>query len=474
MGNMFKNFYLKQFEINYSFTSLIDLFKDEFLLFVLDSAADENNKGRYSFLGFDPFETFSSSNPGALAQLKTKYNSYKEFFDYSDILSEDLPPFISGVVGYISYDYGLSLEQIKNYSLADICLPNIYFGFYDTIICFDNQLQKIYVISTGLPENNLNDREIKASSKIKYIEDKINRVNMQAETVEEPDFSFKLEGKLQFKTNFSREKYLSTINQILEYIKMGEIYQLNLSQRFDFDLDNISLDPIELYKNLRRISPVSFGCFLDCGNFKILSNSPERFLKLTGDVVETVPMKGTRPRGRIQSEDQALREEIERSEKDKAELLMITDLQRNDIGRVCKYGSVEVKDLRTIEEYKTVFQATSTISGILRSDKDAFDLITACFPGGSITGCPKIRAMQIIEELEPTKRTIYTGCLGYIDYRGNMDFNILIRTLLLKDNKMYFQVGGGIVYDSDPESEYEETLVKAFALKKSIEETILD
>jgi len=228
-------------------------------------------------------------------------------------------------------------------------------------------------------------------------------------------------------------------------------------------------DGISLYRDLRNFSPSPFGGYMDCGNFQLISNSPERFLHLNNGIVQTRPMKGTRPRGNDEFHDKILREEILNSEKEKAELLMITDLQRNDLGRNCEYGSVSVKEMRTLEEYKYVFQATSTIEGILRKDKDCFDLIQSCFPGGSVTGCPKIRAMTIIEELEPTRRGMYTGSLGYINFDGNMDFNILIRTLLACQNKLYFQVGGGIVADSVPEHEYNETLIKARALRTCLE-----
>jgi len=232
------------------------------------------------------------------------------------------------------------------------------------------------------------------------------------------------------------------------------------------------LSPIELYSSLRNVNPAPFSAYLDFGDFKILSSSPERFLTLRGSFVSTRPMKGTRPRSINLIEDKRLKEELLNSQKDKAELIMIVDLERNDLGRVCEYGSIKVTNLRNLEEYSKVFQTTAKVEGILHKDKDRIDLIKACFPGGSITGCPKIRAMEIIEELEPTKRNIYTGSLGYLSFSGDMDLNILIRTILLKGNKIYFQAGGGIVYDSDPEEEYQETLDKARALLETIESSV--
>jgi len=270
------------------------------------------------------------------------------------------------------------------------------------------------------------------------------------------------------KCNFSKAQYTKTVRRALDYIKEGDIYQVNLSQRFTYSLNDQSLDSLSLYSSLRSLAPSPFGGYLDCGDFHLISSSPERFLQLRNGIVQTRPMKGTRPRGKTQQEDQRLRKEMLTSDKDIAELLMITDLKRNDLGKVCDYGSVHVKEMRTLEEYKYVFQATSTIEGRLREDKDCFDLIDACFPGGSITGCPKIRAMEIIEELEPTRRGLYTGSLGYINFNGDMDLNILIRTLVAQRDKLYYQVGAGIVADSTPLGEYDETLVKARAIAECL------
>ena len=275
--------------------------------------------------------------------------------------------------------------------------------------------------------------------------------------------------QLDFSCNFSKSRYLETAQKALDYIADVEIYQVNLSQRFQFGFEGGLLDPLSLYGTLRNISPSPFGGYVDGGNFQLLSNSPERFLHLNNGIVQSRPMKGTRHRANDELHDHVLREELLNSAKEKAELLMITDLLRNDLGRVCDYGSVSVKEMRALEEYAYVFQTTATVEGVLNKNKDCFDLMKACFPGGSITGCPKIRAMEIIEELEPTRRGMYTGSLGYINFSGNMDFNILIRTLLAYRNKLYFQVGGGIVADSTPENEYHETLVKAQALRDCLE-----
>jgi para-aminobenzoate synthetase component 1 len=254
-------------------------------------------------------------------------------------------------------------------------------------------------------------------------------------------------------SNFKREDYISAINKAKEYIRNGDIYQVNLSQRFSC---RIKQEPFAIYERLSGINPSCFSSFFNFGAFHIVSASP--------DLVRTRPMKGTRPRGATHSEDARLRGDLLRSNKDKAELMMIVDLERNDLGRVCKYGSIDVKSIRNIEAYATVFQTTADVTGRLKEDKDRVDLIKACFPGGSITGAPKIRAMEIIEELEPTKRNIYTGSIGYMGFDGSMDLNIAIRTILIKNKTAYFQVGGGIVADSMPELEFDETLTKAKAL----------
>ena len=230
----------------------------------------------------------------------------------------------------------------------------------------------------------------------------------------------------------------------------------------------MDVDSYRLFQYLRHYSPAAFGAFLDAGGFQVISSSPEQFLNLNQGVVSTRPMKGTRSRGLGGVDDTVQKKDLESSRKDKAELLMITDLMRNDLGRVCDFGSIHVTSLRDLEIYSTVYQTTSTIRGRLDRDKDCFDLLEACFPGGSITGCPKIRSMQIIEELEPTARGPYTGSLGYVDFSGNMHFNILIRSMMVNHEKVSYQVGGGIVADSKKEEEYDETLIKAQAMKQTL------
>ncbi|WP_250160089.1 aminodeoxychorismate synthase component I [Caloranaerobacter azorensis] len=267
------------------------------------------------------------------------------------------------------------------------------------------------------------------------------------------------------KSNFTKKEYLQSIERIRDYIRAGDVYQVNLTQRFEGKVANTGY---EIYRDLRTVSPAPFGAYLKFDEVEILSNSPERFIKVKNRIVETRPIKGTRPRGNTYEEDMRLREELINSEKDKAELLMIVDLERNDIGKVAKVGSVKVPELFKLEKYSNVYHLVSTVIGELDDDKDLVDLLKAVFPGGSITGAPKVRAMEIIDELEPNQRNVYTGCIGYLGFDGSADLNIAIRTIVKKGDRIYFQVGGGITWDSNPDEEYEETLHKAKSIIKAI------
>ena len=267
------------------------------------------------------------------------------------------------------------------------------------------------------------------------------------------------------RANFSHDGYLEAVATAREYICAGDIFQVNLSQRLDVEMPVTSY---ELYKRLRSINPAPFANYFNFEGVSIVGASPERFMKVRGDWVETRPIKGTKPRGKTPEEDKALAQSLMESAKDRAENVMIVDLERNDIGRVCRYGTVKVTELAILETYPTVFHLTSTVVGQLSEGKNRIDLLKATFPGGSITGAPKVRAMEIIDELEPTRRSVYTGSLGYLSFGGDMDLDIVIRTIIVKDGRAYFQVGGAIVYDSEPEAEYVETLDKGRALIQAL------
>jgi len=454
---------VKKFPFNQKAVDLLSVFCNEPYVFLLESSLRNPRQGRYSFLGYDPFMTIRPHGPSSLAALRRKAGPFLQRPNTGTY------PFTCGLVGFLSYDFGLALEKIprpKRYADGDP-LPDYCFGFYDCVLMVDHYSRQLYIFSSGLPEKNVSLRKLRAQERLKAIIRKLGQ-----DAPRRPSCFFPQEHGVTLKSNFTKKDYIKTVKRALKYIYEGDIYQVNLAQRYQVDYGRkvTGQDAFLIYRLLRELSPSCFSGYFDAGDFQIISSSPERFLKMRGRHVETRPMKGTRPRSRSVKQDQGYKRELLASAKDRAELLMITDLERNDLGQVCDYGSVRVDDMRTLESYKTVYQTTSTVSGHLREDKDCFDLLEAAFPGGSITGCPKIRSMQIIDELETDPRGIYTGAMGYIGFNQSMDFNILIRTLLLQGSRLTFHVGGGIVADSDPLKEYEETLVKASAMQSCLKQ----
>ncbi|MDD5431683.1 MAG: aminodeoxychorismate synthase component I [Candidatus Omnitrophica bacterium] len=447
---------LKSYKLGVDFFRVFETLKTRKNCFFLDSSKNSYCLGRFSFIGIDPFYILKSDNALPFDKLRELLNKYKIPSNKAN------PPFLGGAAGFLGYDLGFILEKkIKKIIPEDINIPNFYFAFYNTVIVADNLKKKLFISCLGAPEENEISAKKLACENFKKTEIFLSRIISKDNLTDD----IQTTGKVDFNSNFTKKAYLAAVKKAKEYIKKGDVYQLNLSQRFDAETDSSAF---EIYKRLRKISPSSFSAFFDAGDFQILSSSPERFISFSDGKVSTRPMKGTRPRGENYKEDNLLKKELLESQKDKAELTMIVDLERNDLGRVCSYDSIKVTKPRELEKYSTVYQTTSTIEGRLFKSKDRIDLLRACFPGGSITGCPKIRAMEIIEELEPNRRSIYTGSLGYLSFSGEMDFNILIRTILKKENKIYFGVGGGIVADSDPKSEYEETLCKAKAMMKAL------
>lgn len=451
---------------------LFGVFKERPFSFFLDSGMDPAKLGRYSFMGSDPFlvlrsrgeeitvikngtEKVGRGNPfEVVGELLDSYSLEKGLTDI---------PFIGGAVGYFSYDLCHFIERLPYTAVDDLMLPECYLAFYDTIVAFDHMRGRAYVAATGFPELEEGGRKRRAEERLKEVKGMV--LDAPAPSVIVPSLTPVTEGFV-LKSNYSRDEYLKAVETAREYICAGDIFQVNLSQRFEADL---SISPYELYQKLRKINPAPFASYLDFDGVSIVGASPERFLKVQGDRVETRPIKGTRPRGKSMEEDNKLAQELLSSVKDRAENVMIVDLERNDIGRVCRYGTVKVTELAILETYPTVFHLTSTVVGRLCEGKSRIDLLKATFPGGSITGAPKVRAMEIIDELEPTRRSIYTGSIGYLSFSGGMDLNIVIRTILVKNGRAYFQVGGGIVYDSEPEAEYKETLDKARAMVQALE-----
>ena len=364
---------------------------------------------------------------------------------YKCTIDNDIP-FLFGAIGYISYDAGRMLEKLPDTSEEDFIIPDIRFVFYKNIIIFDLINDKKYI--TDLYGNVEN---IESLLKVIHNGKKIND-----EIVCE-------KSKNIFYSNFIKEDYKKAVTRLKEYIVSGDVYIANMTQRFWCHNEE---DSFNIYKKLRSINKAPFSAYLNFEDFQIISSSPERFIQVANNKAHTRPIKGTRPRGHNTEEDEKNKLELINSEKDKAELLMVVDLERNDFSKVCKPHTVKVTENFKLEEYATVFHLVSTVEGYLKDDVSSVRCIKECFPGGSITGTPKIRAMEIIEELEGVKRNIYTGSIGYFDFRGNCDFNIVIRTIIKKDNKAYFGVGGGITYDSIEEDEYSETLDKAKALMR--------
>jgi len=472
----FINPLIEEVEFHTHPSEVFELFVSKACPFFLDSGMQGARFGRYSFMGAEPFllvktrgrqfsiiqndtETTITGNPFDLLEHHLK--TYQISCPPSTI------PFTGGAVGYLSYDLCRLIETIPSKATDDLALPECYFGFYDVICAFDHLEKKAFIISTGLPETTQKGRLTRASERLVQFKEEISRATPDQKGLyyqpEQEGINRNITG------NFSRNDYIAAVNKARQYIIEGDIFEVNLSQRFE---TGFNIHPFDLYKRLRHINPAPFAGYLDFGCVQIISASPERFLKLSGDRVETRPIKGTRPRGSTAEKDKALAKELLQSDKDIAENIMIVDLERNDLGRVCRYGSIAVDELAALEEFPTVFHLTSTISGQLQKEKTRFDLLKASFPGGSITGAPKIRAMEIIEELEPTRRSIYTGSIGYLGFNGDMDLNIAIRTIIAKDGKAYFQAGGAITYDSKPEAEYDETMHKAKALINALNNSL--
>ena len=439
--------------------------------FFLDSADGNYVGSRYSFLGCDPFLVFTCSGDA----ITLTQNGHQEYFKQDPFLflkklmagfrisseGESLP-FIGGAVGYFGYDMGRLIEKIPACSSDDITMPDCCLGFYCTVIAIDHHREKVWVIASGLPEKTPSAQSNKAQADMATLmallasEDAGYTAAAQAQTDESPK---------ELQADFDRQSYCKAIVTAKSYIAQGDIYQVNLSQRFSCAA---SVSPLALYLRLRAISPAPFACFFNAGDHCIISSSPERFLRISGKAVETRPIKGTRPRGATAAQDRKMRDELLASGKDRAELIMIVDLERNDLGRVCCYGSVHPAELITLETHPIVHHLVATIKGELAPACDHIDCLRACFPGGSITGAPKIRAMEIIEELEPCRRKIYTGSFGYLGFNEETDLNILIRTVLHVNGWYYFHVGGGIVADSDPDMEYDETLHKARGIMQAL------
>jgi para-aminobenzoate synthetase component 1 len=455
------------------------------------------SQARYSFIVVRPFLTFRSSGSRceitqrATGDTQLQFGNPWHLLDslmarYELLEEVDLPFPLGGCFGYWGYDLKNFVEPgLPRRAVNDLELPDCHVGFYDSIVAFDHRLGKVWIISTGLDADGSRS-EARAIARTEFWRRLIEPPNPR-ETTNVQHRTGNVEGaqvepllevqRSMFKvrcfsgvsagavsSNFSRDDFLAAVDRAQRYITAGDIYQVNLSQRLSTE---IPFSGWELFEKLNAVSPAPFSAFLDCDGgsqhcrFQIASSSPEQFLRLSGSHIRTRPIKGTRPRSNDATRDAQLSYELQTSTKEMSELVMITDLLRNDLGRVCEYGSVQVPDLARLEKFAQVQHLVSTVEGRLRPDVTHFAAFAACFPGGSITGAPKIRAMEIIDELEPVSRGPYTGALGYLGFNRESQLSITIRTAICKDGSAHFNVGAGIVADSNPEAEYEETLAKA-------------
>ena len=470
-----------------------------YLLF-LDSAAPDHPDAHYSFLAADPVCVVRSKGEvtevwqgpaGEWTSVSGDALSVARALLPADAVDPipGLPPFQGGIAGYIGYDWGAVLERLPRPRFDDLHIPDVVLCLYDWVIAWDHRTKVAWLVSTGLPEAG-QARERHARTRMDLVRERLQgrensgmgeqflrasgpsllprlaRSATPAPTY--PAIGIENADRLGLRSTFTRHGYLDAVSRVREYILAGDIFQANLSQRFQRQWGS---RPYDLYRRLRRRNPAPFAAYLGFNEVAVLSASPERFLRLDGQHIETRPIKGTRPRGLGPMHDAALGRALAESRKDQAENVMIVDLLRNDLSRVCRPGTVRVPELFAVEHHPTVHHLVSTVVGEIEPGAGAVELIRAAFPGGSITGAPKVRAMEIIAELEPTQRGVYCGSIGYLSATGAMDTSIVIRTYLLLNGQVYFQVGGGIVADSDPELEYRETLDKARGLIETLAES---
>lgn len=444
--------------------------------FLLESVEGGENVARYSFLGCDPYLIFKSK--GRSIEIASKSGNSKRakvarfqgdpFIELKKILEkykpvkiEGLPKFHGGAVGYIGYDTVRFIEDIPDKNKDDIKMPDCQFFLTDTMLAFDHVKHKIIVISNAHIQGSPAKAYEEAVSKIDRLVKKVTTASV-IRSVE----TGKKKKKIKITSNISKKDFERSVKKAKEYIRNGDVIQVVLSQRFN---TKITKDPFEIYRNLRIINPSPYMYYFDFGASYIIGTSPEVMVSLEGDSVSIRPIAGTAVRGRDEKEDKKFEERLLKDEKERAEHVMLVDLARNDLGRVCQRGSIKVTDFMSVEKYSHVMHIVSNVCGKLQKKYDAVDLFKATFPAGTVTGAPKVRAMEIIDELEHSRRGPYAGAVGYFDYAGNLDTCITIRTIVVKGEDAYIQAGMGIVADSVPEKEYYESVNKAKAMFKAIE-----
>jgi anthranilate synthase component 1 len=438
--------------------------------FLLESVEGGEKWGRYCFLGGEPSIVFQSK--GRRVEItRDGHTEVQEGVDPLEALKqlmgefhpvevEGLPRFFGGAVGYLSYDMVRFFERLPDQTVDDLNVPDSMFMLTDTIVIFDHMLQKIKVVSNALVDGPLEKTYQQAIAKIEQLITRLRQPPPPRPTRQLPA------GPLTLTSTFTKEAYEQVVERAKEYIRAGDIIQVVPSQRLEAAID---VDPFDIYRTLRTVNPSPYMFYLKFRDLRLVGSSPEVNVRLEGSLIELRPLAGTRRRGRHATEDLEITAELMQDPKERAEHIMLVDLGRNDVGRVAKIGSVKVTELLQVEKYSHVMHLVSHVVGELAEGKDCYDVMRATFPQGTVSGAPKIRAMEIIEELEPTKRGPYAGAVGYFSYSGNMDTCIALRTMTVKDNSAFVQAGGGVVADSVPELEYEETLNKARALIRAIE-----
>ena len=439
-------------------SAFLKLEKDRSHAFLLESVEGGERIARYSFLGGDPFlvKHYRDGQPANFMQdLRATMARFKS------VKLPNLPPFTGGAVGYFGYDMVRTIEDIPKSGIDDLGVDDAVLMFYKTVLAFDHLRHQIHIISNILVEDSNDPLELqyeRAVAEIQRIE------TLLRAPLEIPPVT-RNERDVTVRSNFEKNAYLSAVAKAKEYIAAGDIFQVVLSQRFEVDLP---VAPFEVYRALRIVNPSPYMYFLKMPDTSIVGSSPEMLVRVREQEIEYRPIAGTLPRGANEAEDDANAEKLSNDEKERAEHIMLVDLGRNDIGRVSQYGTVRVEELMCIERYSHVMHLVSSLRGQLRKDVDRWDSLMACFPAGTVSGAPKVRAMEIIDELEPTKRGVYAGAVMYADFSNNLDSCIAIRTLVVRGNKGYIQAGGGIVADSLPENEYMETVNKSRALIRAI------
>ena len=441
--------------------------------FLLESVERGEQIGRYTFLGAGPYMQMRSAG-GEVTVIRGKKSAHPEgnaFQVAKQLLTEHrpaavpgLPPFTGGAVGFFAYDIVRQLENIGDSTEDDLHMPDCVLMFFDRLLAFDHLRHQIHIIASADVSNESPRKAYdRAVADIAGLEKKLAAGLKPAEWQKSRS---KPTGKLKIRPRVTQEQYEDSVRRAKEYIAAGDIFQVVPSQRLDFTPE---VPPFDIYRHLRAVNPSPYMYFLKMGDSHVLGSSPEMLVRVSGRKLEYRPIAGTHPRGKDEAEDERLQEKMLSDEKERAEHVMLVDLGRNDLGRVSEYGSVKVKDLMYVEKYSHVMHIVSALEGKLRPELQALDALAACFPAGTLSGAPKVRAMQIIEELEPTRRGIYGGSVLYADFAGNLDSCIAIRTLLMKGKKAYLQVGAGVVADSDPATEYQETMNKAQAVLRAVE-----